>query len=800
MAKSQSEVDNAANIQKFISQMTSGNGNNGLPASAASAASAAPAAPAQQQNGRAIANAHGNGVVPEASKPVDIPARVLSIKGTPTRLAASPDAHPLPSPHFSGLQAPQNTPYTGPASPLAMPAHLRKHNEDVGEAIADYVQNMDGKPLSESYWAPKNVAARAAAAPGGSSASSKILTPTNIVTPNPAINDSFERMSFKAADSDDKVDGHIFGDRITRSAFSNAAAKQPSPLSTSTTNKAMQPFVSVGAAKIGQLNDNVMTKAANMVGRVLAKASGSTPKDSQIATASTADAALIYNPRALEASGGINPELIPQPPKATASAKPVAEKPTEKTAGKPAQANGVHIVVDSTGKIVEAPKQAEALTKKLQLKEKELKDLIASMAAEEVAISNLRIVLHSKEKAFKHLSTLWEVEEVKLEEELTELRAELTRVDGLIALKEDELKALEVSNAPEGAKLARAVQDLRHELRLKEEAFEAADVLYTGEEVELEKEITKLREELKNMEATKAAPKVPVTVNATNFAKDEENLEHQTYFNAWPQSEKRDRARKSTNTAFLRPLLIYRTAAQIRKVILKNLPSNATPSFVASVVYFGPLEEIFMRKDNSATVKFLNPADCAKYYEDTSNGVVYKKDIQGREMVVFVELAKDVDVIGGLLQGWIDTGASRCVRVVDVEKDWGKAALVKLAEAKGRILEGLSDGLTPGGVSGLSLHYISVYTDDTSYVLWSSVSQKSTMPSTSKRRSRAMRTGSTAISITPWISARLPRGYTLTTRGVISRARKPRHLSAEEQGTCVSTVKTSHRQVLSTLE
>lgn len=77
-------------------------------------------------------------------------------------------------------------------------------------------------------------------------------------------------------------------------------------------------------------------------------------------------------------------------------------------------------------------------------------------------------------------------------------------------------------------------------------------------------------------------------------------------------------------------------------------------------------------------------------------------NVLGRELVVFVELAKDVDVIGGLLQGWIDTGASRCVRVIGVEEHWGKVALTKLAEVKGRVLEGMSDGVTPGGVSDLT--------------------------------------------------------------------------------------------------
>jgi hypothetical protein len=104
-------------------------------------------------------------------------------------------------------------------------------------------------------------------------------------------------------------------------------------------------------------------------------------------------------------------------------------------------------------------------------------------------------------------------------------------------------------------------------------------------------------------------------------------------------------------------------------------------------------------REGSASVRFLDAADCNKFYDDAANGIVYGKDIQGREQVVFVELAKDVDVIGGLLRGWIDTGVTRCVRAVGVDEDWGMDALRKLSENKGRKIEGVVDGKTAGGVS-----------------------------------------------------------------------------------------------------
>ena len=105
-----------------------------------------------------------------------------------------------------------------------------------------------------------------------------------------------------------------------------------------------------------------------------------------------------------------------------------------------------------------------------------------------------------------------------------------------------------------------------------------------------------------------------------------------------------------------------------------------------------------MRSESAATVRFMDAKDCQNYYDDTSNGVVYGKDVQGRELVCFVELGKDVDVIGGLLRGWIETGVTRCVRAVGVDEDFGIKALKKIGERKGRKVESVEDGVTPGGV------------------------------------------------------------------------------------------------------
>lgn len=475
-----------------------------------------------------------------------------SSENTPTRTPAPTQVHPIASPHVSGLRAPQNTPHTRPSSPHIMPAHLRTHNEEVGLALSDFVNNMeDGKPLSESYWAPANVAARAAAALDSRPASRNLI-PTNIVKPNPAINDTFDRMSFRAADFDSKVGNNIFGDRISRPATSVLGAKQTlgSPASSKST---VQPSIPVGAGPSGQSSNISITKAANWVNRTLSKASGSAVKNSQKAIPAPQDDGLVSRLSALECFGRLDPGQInflkditnkvvadkAQPTTATTSAQAVAEKPTGNTADKSAKANGVQITVEeSTGRIfVGNAEQVEALVKKLSLKEKELKAL--------KEITELRESLCLKEEEWKNFNAVWEEKENKLQKDVTELQAELARVEDLISLKQRESVALSASNAGRGVVMTKAIQDMRHELHLKEEKFNDADALSARKQAGLEKEVKELQKELQRMEATKKEKsKVEVSLKAVESAKDEGILEHKTFFNAWPLSEKRDRARK----------------------------------------------------------------------------------------------------------------------------------------------------------------------------------------------------------------------------------------------------------------
>lgn len=73
---------------------------------------------------------------------------------------------------------------------------------------------------------------------------------------------------------------------------------------------------------------------------------------------------------------------------------------------------------------------------------------------------------------------------------------------------------------------------------------------------------------------------------------------------------------------------------------------------------------------------------------------------KGRSHTVFVNKCKDVDVISGMLQAYIDCGATRCVRAIGADEDWGMGALKKLAEGKSR--QGKVENITDVYRNGVS--------------------------------------------------------------------------------------------------
>ena len=135
-----------------------------------------------------------------------------TVTGQDNHHLASPEAQPKPSPH-SGLRAPVNSPKTAASSPRLAAANT--HNEDVGEAITKYINALNSSPLSESMWAPKSARYKPSTLSGARSAN--VLTPIKAVEPNPAINETFDRMSFKAADPDHEASENLIGEHVALS-------------------------------------------------------------------------------------------------------------------------------------------------------------------------------------------------------------------------------------------------------------------------------------------------------------------------------------------------------------------------------------------------------------------------------------------------------------------------------------------------------------------------------------------------------------------------------------------------------
>lgn len=136
-------------------------------------------------------------------------------------------------------------------------------------------------------------------------------------------------------------------------------------------------------------------------------------------------------------------------------------------------------------------------------------------------------------------------------------------------------------------------------------------------------------------------------------------------------------------------------AAEIRKVIIKNLPSNATPSFVTSIVSGGALERIDV-KGSTAHVLFLHAKDCQKFYDATANGLVYNFESENR--IARVEKATDVDVVSGQTRTFIELGFTRCVRATGIGSDFTVAKLREKAAYKNRNVENVILGINESGV------------------------------------------------------------------------------------------------------
>ncbi|KAL9089505.1 MAG: hypothetical protein Q9159_002545 [Coniocarpon cinnabarinum] len=140
-----------------------------------------------------------------------------------------------------------------------------------------------------------------------------------------------------------------------------------------------------------------------------------------------------------------------------------------------------------------------------------------------------------------------------------------------------------------------------------------------------------------------------------------EDQRHVTYFDRWATPEKRTGG-----------------PAQIRRVILSNLPIECSARDVVSLVWAGDLEEIKHKTgEKTASVLFMNARQCARYLEETANGIEYK----GRS--VWVEAHKEVEPLVGTRKEMINHGVTRVVRAQHVPDKLLPGMLNKLGKDTG---------------------------------------------------------------------------------------------------------------------
>jgi hypothetical protein len=155
----------------------------------------------------------------------------------------------------------------------------------------------------------------------------------------------------------------------------------------------------------------------------------------------------------------------------------------------------------------------------------------------------------------------------------------------------------------------------------------------------------------------------------------DEDREHLQHFKSW-----------GTPTPRNRP------TARVRKIILSNLPAESDLTLVQSLVYGGAIENFNLSASkSSAFVMFVSADACDTYFNAHPNGIVFRNPKTRRNHAVYVDKGQDVDVLSGVLQAYLDCQASRVVRAMGADEDWGMRALYKLAESKNRKVETIVD-------------------------------------------------------------------------------------------------------------
>lgn len=124
------------------------------------------------------------------------------------------------------------------------------------------------------------------------------------------------------------------------------------------------------------------------------------------------------------------------------------------------------------------------------------------------------------------------------------------------------------------------------------------------------------------------------------------------------------------------------------------MPAAADNTFVAGLVHGGALECYHLVKNpnsavTTAVVTFATGASAKLFYDKYPNGLNIK--FRGKKSVALVEIGASVDVISGVMRGYLESGATRVVRAEGCDEDWTMRALRKISEDKNRKLEAIID-------------------------------------------------------------------------------------------------------------
>ena len=614
-------------------------------------------------------------------------------------------------PPAGGTRAPQNTPVTIPSSPQTSP---RLRALDGGDPSLLDEQHEAMQLVAQALGAlysprPRGVAYRSEEEAEAST--SKILTSVRAVGPDPIMDDSFERMLFKGIDPEYKGKS-IVGNNVSIAKNAKLAPHLRSPKRNEGTSSSTATS-SNAALRLVHPSERLSATSSSSTGTTektakLAVNSGSPSESISAASSSPARTEKV----------NLTPHLV-----SPSQCSPVAS--TSSTSAKEAKKLAPHLQhpsqcgsattststtpIRNTNKFLELTPPAASSTTSHSPKSKEdvsntmgVKSSKEGGGASDVSDKSRKLakakdsfMVLQETAAYAKASKL-EKGDLKKENEMPKSTGAVVAYSGTQSTGQATTTMPSSSATPLSTTSNAAVSKCTVAQIGLATGKKPAEAALPSAFLDKWASKGKQAQATSSADASKASTMTDATAS-TAVTKECENLEKATFFNRWPGLEQRDRPGEQSYPSHSPSLLLtFPIVAAIRKVFLTSLPTKSTLSLVAGLVFGGPLENIKMY-ETMASVKFLHAADCQAYHDATSNGVVYGKDLQQNEKVCWVKRSKDVDVVGGLLSQWIEKGVTRCVRAVPVDESIGMDTLKSLALQKGRSLEGMEVGKTPGG-------------------------------------------------------------------------------------------------------